>query len=270
MILKTSRDYCRRLELAALDFVCIEEVTEVIDRSKDELAPTGSIQPPPDPAWRSGSYSRPLNLNNSLSTRSTGRTKVENIVINDYQFVRQAGEVKENRVLLELNGKKARPKETVPKTQAFQYSDILLAPIRLLDERFEEYYSFHLLGQETAGGVEAWILEVVPRLTSASPYLGAKVWIKTEDSSVVRIEWNPSTFGHYDAILARAESYKAEPEVRSYTEFGVEKNGLRFPSVDFTEEAYRDADGKLFVRAKTGIIYRAYKFFTVETKTAIK
>ncbi len=87
---------------------------------------------------------------------------------------------------------------------------------------------------------------------------------------MLRIEWDPTTFGHFEEIQARAEAYKATPEVRSYSEFAVEKNGLRFPSVDFTEEAYRGANGKLFVRARTIVTYRDHKFFTVETSSTLK
>ncbi len=57
------------------------------------------------------------------------------------------------------------------------------------------------------------------------------------------------------------------PEVTPDTEFGFEKNGLRFPSLDLTEEAYVDKDGARFVRAVTKVVYKEYKFFTVETET---
>jgi hypothetical protein len=270
MVLKASRDYCRRLELAAVDFVCIEEIAEVIDRSMDKQLPARSFQPPPNPPGRYGDYSRPSNLDNSFSTRSAVPSRLENAMTCDFQFIREAGKIKESRMLLEMNGKKAGSKDAAPKTQAFQYSDILLAPVRLLDERIEEFYFFRLLGKETIGETESWVLEVVPRMAGVSAYLGAKLWLKIEDSSIIRIEWDPSTFGNYETILARAESYKAMPAVRSYTEFAVEKNGVRFPSVDFTEEAYRLTTGKLFIRASTNIVYRAYKFFVVETKTVIK
>ncbi|MCK7461684.1 MAG: outer membrane lipoprotein-sorting protein [Sphingobacterium sp.] len=114
---------------------------------------------------------------------------------------------------------------------AFHFADILLAPVQVLDERFEEYYAYRLLGREKLGDFDAWVLEVEPRLTGVSRYLGGRIWLKTDDSSVLRIEWDPATFGNYENILARAEAYQAAPEVRSCTEFGVAKNGLRFPSV---------------------------------------
>jgi hypothetical protein len=87
---------------------------------------------------------------------------------------------------------------------------------------------------------------------------------------VLRIEWDPATFGHYEEIVARAEIFQAKPEVRSVTEFGFEKNGIRFPSSDLTEEGYREADEKLFIRARTEITYKDYKFFMVETSSTFK
>ena len=257
LVLKSAREYCARLERAALDFICLEEVTEKLDLSRDSRE--GPVKQNPT-----------LFGTDRLVFRMRPGAKLDNAYLYDYQFVRREGKVEEKRALLEKNGKKANAKTPLPQMRAFTYAEILLAPVQLLDERFREYYSYKLLGREKIGDTEAWILEVAPRLTGVPRYLGGKIWLKTADSSVLRIEWDPSTFGHFETILARGESYKATPEVRSYSEFGFEKNGLRFPSVDFTEEGYRGADGKPFVRAMTSVVYKDYKFFTVETQTTIK
>jgi len=257
LVLKSAREYCARLERAALDFICLEEVKEKLDLSRDSREGPVKQNPTIFGPDRLGFKIRP-------------GAKHDNAYLYDYQFVRREGKVEEKRALLEKNGKKADTKTPLPQMRAFTYADILLAPVQLLDERFREYYSYKLLGRDKIGDTEAWILEVAPRLTGVSRYLGGKIWLKTDDSSVLRIEWDPSTFGHYENIQKRAESYKATPEIRSYSEFGFEKNGLRFPSVDFTEEGYRGANGKPFVRARTSVVYKDYKFFTVETESAVK
>lgn len=267
LILKSARQYCQRLEKAALDFVCQEEVLEKIDLSRDSkpefvnrVYPVNESKvvalPPPQ---------RPPTPQDARHPGS-----IDNGYLFDYQFIRKAGEARENRVLLEKNGKKAGRKEELPKTATFQYADILLAPIRLLDERFGEYYDYRLLRADELNGVKAWVLDVVPRLAVVDVYLGGKIWLKQEDSSILRIDWDPATFGKYESILLRAKKYKSEPQVTSRTEFGFEKNGLRFPSLDLTEEAYIDKDGKKYVRAVTKIVYKDYKFFTVETETDFK
>jgi len=50
------------------------------------------------------------------------------------------------------------------------------------------------------------------------------------------------------------------------SEYKVEKNGIRFSSRYFIEEAYIGKKGKKFISSETTVIYRDYKFFTVETE----
>jgi hypothetical protein len=268
-VLKSGREYCRRLEKAALDFVCREEVQEELDLSRDAKADGGGQMLSFDPGY-AGGYGR-TGTRIPTVLRDVGRSaSMANSYVFDYQFLRQGGQVTEKRVLLEKNHKKAREKEAPPETSTFHYADILLAPVRLLDERFGEYYEYRLLREDTLDGVKAWVLDVIPRLAIVDAYLGGKIWLKEADSSVLRIDWDPSTFGRYENILRRAKAFQAQPLVTSTTEFGMEKNGIRFPSVDLTEEAYQDQKGGKFVRAVTKVVYKDYKFFTVETETAFK
>ena len=264
LILRSAREYCAKLESAALDFVCLEEVGEKLDLSRDDrkvLERAAAVRDPLRPGDVRGLQSR-------LEIRRN--PKFDNIYLYDYQLVRREGKIEEKRVLLEMNGKKASPETPRQQLSAFNYSDILLAPIQLLDAEFEPYYFYRLVGRDVIAGADAWILEVTPRVEGVSRYLGGKIWLKSDDGSVLRIEWDPTTFGHFEEIQARAEAYKAVPEVRSSSEYAVEKNGLRFPSSDFTEEAYRGANKKLFVRARTIVTYRDHKFFTVETSSSLK
>jgi hypothetical protein len=264
-ILKAAREYCGKLEGAALDFICLEEVEEKLDLSRDdreaiEQAGAGRTK---------DAAAGELTVRPWFEVRRN--PKQENSYLYDYQFIRREGKIEEKRVLLERNGKKTDISAPDVRMSAFNYSDVLLAPVQLLDQRFEMFYSYQLLGRDVVSGIEAWVLEVAPRVAGdARRYLGGKIWLKCDDASVLKIEWDPATFGHYEDIQARADAYKATPEVRSYSEFGVEKSGLRFPSADFTEEAYRGANGKLFVRARTNVTYRAHKFFTVETSSTFK
>jgi hypothetical protein len=250
-VLNGGREYCRRLETAALNFVCLEEASERINLSRDGKAivvdPSIMLsRVPPADLIKKNSYSY------------------------DYQFIRKDGQIKEKRVLLSINGKKAQEKDAPARTGAFQYADILLAPIQLLDERFSEFYAYRLVREDMLNGEEAWVLEVSPRLSVVENYLGGTLWLRQSDYGILRIDWDPATFGRYESILRRAREQNTEPRVTSFTEFGFEKNGIRFPSLDFTEEGYLGRDGKKFVRAVTTVVYKNYKFFTVETETAIK
>jgi hypothetical protein len=264
LILRSARAYCGKLERAALDFICLEEVEEKLDLSRDD-------QEALERAASRVADHEPGTLTARARMEIRRSPKQENSYLYDYQFVRREGKIEEKRVLLKRNGRKTNLPAPNTRFSNFSYSDVLLAPIQLLDEEFEAFYAYKLLGRGVVSGMDAWILEVAPRVAGdARRYLGGRLWLKADDASVLKIEWDPATFGHYERIQARAEAYEAAPEVRSYSEFGVEKNGLRFPSVDFTEEAYRSANGKLFVRARTSVTYRDHKFFTVETSSTLK
>jgi len=263
LVLKSARQYCRRLEKAALDFVCQEEVREFVDLTRDNVP--NLVTQVPSVTSVSGGWTPGHRAELRLDTPPTGKS--DNTYLFDYQFVRKSGEVKENRILLEKNRKKPGKKEEPPKTVTFQYADVLLMPVRLLDEGFGAYYDYRLVREDELNGTKAWVLEVVPRLAVVDVYLGGRLWLKKEDSSVLRIDWDPATFGRYEIIEQRAKNFGSKPEVTSYTEFGFEKNGLRFPSLDLTEEAYVDKDGARFARAVTKVVYKEYKFFTVETET---
>lgn len=262
-IISSARDYCAKLERAALDFVCVEDVEERLDLSLDNRAVLEQTDRAKarDPGTQIDTRGRLVSRRNP---------KQKNTYLYDYQFIRREGQVEEKRVLLKKNGKKPDPLDPAPRLGAFSYSEVLMAPVRLLDEDFQAFYSYRLQGRDSIAGTDAWILEVVPRMAGVSQYLGGKIWLKSADASVLRIEWDPATFGHYEEIAARAVIFNAEPEVRSVTEFGFEKNGIRFPSSDLTEEGYRQAGGKLFIRARTEITYKGYKFFMVETSTTFK
>lgn len=268
LALKEARAYCGRLESAALDFVCLEYVSEKID---------------PAPRGARGPVSLvPQNLEiNPVSNRPGGMVlrhegeaggKVDHSYVFDYQFTREAGGLKERRSLLLENGKRVKKRGSPPATTTFKYQDILLAPVELLDERFSASYVYRLVPEEgaTVDGEPLVVLEAVPKPDAFPPRLGGRVSLRREDSCVLRIDWDPSTFDNYDVILARAKLLDADPRVTSYTEYGFEKSGLRFPSVDFTEEAYVLKDGKTFVRARTRIEYKDYKFFVVETRSELK
>jgi len=267
LVLKSVREYCQRLERAALDFVCMEEVSEKLDASREKQE--ADVRMDPRMTSGVGGVGRMGATGPAITHNPSAAPKRDHRTLFDYQFVRRQGQVTENRVMLERDGKKAKPKEKPPQMNVFSCSEILLMPMKLLDEKISEYYDYRLLRQDELEGVKVWVLEVSPRL-SIKGYLGGRLWIGQQDSSVLRIEWDPTTFGHYDTIRQNAAKYKETPAVSSYTDFGVAKNGVRFPSIDYTEEAYVDAAGKKFVRSETKVLYRDYKFFTVETETTFK
>jgi hypothetical protein len=251
-ILNRAGGYCRRLEKAALDFVCLEEVSEKIDYSRDREDEV-SIVPP-------AVAKRPIATHIKISKR-----KEENTYLYDFQFTRKGGLKKENRTLLEKNGRKAKKKDAPLETSVFQVRNVLFGPLGLLSEFSQGYHDYRFVEEAEDQGEKVAVVEAIPRKAFATVHGYGRLWINEGDGSVLKIEWNPASVANVEVLEARAKSYQAHLSIALITEYGIEKNGLRFPSRDTSEEAYVSRDGKKFVRSRTTVIYRDYRFFTVET-----
>jgi hypothetical protein len=246
-ILRRAGQYSERLEKASLDFVCLEEITEKIDYSRDKSDEVRLV---------GGGIRTQIRI---------AKLKEKNSYLYDYQFIRKGSNKKEKRVLLEKNGKKAKEEDPQLEIPPFQIENVLLGPIGLLSKYMQAHHDYRIIGEEVVEGEKAVVLEAIPRPTLKRPHCYGKIWVREKDSSVLKIVWEQKSIGNYAIFEERAKKYKAEPVITSISEYGFEKNGLRFPSRDYSEEAYVNEKGRKFVRAQTSIIYRNYKFFTVET-----
>jgi hypothetical protein len=52
-------------------------------------------------------------------------------------------------------------------------------------------YSFQVVGQEQVDGVQAWVLEVTPKVDNKLTYRG-RVWVSEDDFAVVRVKGEPA------------------------------------------------------------------------------
>jgi hypothetical protein len=75
--------------------------------------------------------------------------------------------------------------------------------------------------------------------------------------------------GNYAAIEEFAKASRAQPRIRFSSEYGFEKNGLRFPSVYGVIEAYRTS-GRTVTLSRTSVVYKDYKFFEVKIRTEVR
>jgi len=241
-ILKKCAEYCAKLGNSALDFVCIEEIDEKINRSREI-----------SPGW-AHSYS--------------DRKPIEkNKYIYDYQFIKKRKKMEETRILLEENGMKKNEKDADLKTRAFIYQNVLFGPVELIDKITQQLYDYTIRNEELLKGEEVVVIEAVPKPEKEQVYLPyGRIWIKKADFNILKVEWNQKSVRSFDEVARIAEMYNAEPKIIIFTEFDFEKKGIRFPSKHVIIEMYVDKDGTEFIRSETTVIYKDYKFFTVETE----
>jgi len=249
-ILKKTREYCAKLEKAAFHFVCLEEVTEKISIPEDLTQDMTAVN------------LRDLD-SSTHRLRRTGKTDV-NTFLYDYQLIKKEGQDEETRILLEKNGKKIHRKDALLEIQQFRYEKLVFGPSGLLSKYWQRYHDYEIVEEEMLNGEKVVVVEAIPKASLVENYPFGKVWVRESDFAILRIEWDEKSLEHLQSIKERAERYRAEPRITLISEFGYEKNEIRFPSRFTFEEAYLDPKGEKFIRLEIIVVYKDYKFFTVD------
>ncbi len=241
-LLKKSAAYCRKLENAALNFVCNEDVVE-------RLVGDGRFF-------------------TNTKTFALGHRSSEWIY--DYQLIRRNGQAQEKRTLIKENGKKRSEDNAELKTSRFVHANVLLGPIGLLSESAQSRHKYDFVKEGKAGGEPAIVIKATPLERRAGDLFG-KAWVRKQDGAVIRIEWEPISMENYNVIEEFSRRIGHEAKITFVSEYSFEKNGLRFPNFYEVTEEYIGINldwGDIV--SKTTVTYKDYKFFQVETAVEIR
>ncbi len=251
-ILARAAEYCRKLESSTFDIVCREEIRETIDPKLD-AAHKGVPENPGAPGF----------LGPTLVI-STVR-KIKRSFVYDYQCLRAGRAIREVRNEIEENGKGRMVPNAELQTSNVDFGAALLAPVGLFGVRSQPGYDFTIAGRDRIDETAVVIIDAKPRPGAPpSRSLYGRSWVDPATGDILRIEWSESRVGDFDVFAKRGAIYKRTPRLDILSEFGVEKNGIRFPSRLSVEEAYLKDSGKAFVRSKTEAVYKDFKFLSVE------
>ena len=253
-ILEKSKQYCRKLEKGAFNFVCSEEIVEIVNHEgvdQQLLLPTRYI--PRD-----------------TYVLETYENTKKNTYLYEYQLIAKEGEDREKRTLLEKNGKKKNEKNAPLETQYFRYGRIVFGPLGLLNEYWQHYHDYIIVNEEMLDGENTIVVEAVPKpsLDENHPY--GKVWVRESDFAILKIEWDQKSLKQLEELKEQASMFDVEQKITLISEFSYEKNGIRFPSRFLFEEAYVNEEGKKIVRSMIHTVYKDYKFFTVDVDVEVK
>ena len=248
IILKKCAEYCEKLSNSVLDFICNEKIKEEMyipgDRRSLEFAEFA------DPTIVSDTDRQ----NNDIYT-----------YVYDYQMIRKDNKISNRRILLRENGKKKNEVDAKLKTKRFKHHNILFGPIALLAELWQPQYDYKIIQRKKFKGDKVVVIEATPndKMTESNPY--GKVWVREDDFSIVKIEWDQRSLGNLDVLKEDAKRFRSTPRVEIYAEYEYEKNGVRFPNKYVIIETYYRNGARYCTRYKIDTTYKDYKFFTVET-----
>lgn len=172
-ILEKTREYCQKLLDSSLYFICIEEIKERIDYSRDEL-PRNYEKRSLDPI--AGAVKSTKAIITSIKT---------NRLVYDYQLIRKNGVIEERRILLEENGKKKNEKEAPLKTELFEHRYVIAGPVGLLSGYWQQRHDYRIIKEEDIEGEKTVVVEAIPKTPSEVRHLSGKIWVREKDFNIL-------------------------------------------------------------------------------------
>lgn len=253
VILEKTGKYCERLKKVIFDFVCHENIKEKTffyeaKRSKMRVDGTGEQ----------------LLIKDLKFKRAKTTT-----YLYDYQMVRKGNEGFEKRILLQENKRKKHQENAQLKLQRFAAKYLIYGPVGFLSEYWQDFFDYNIVGEETVEGREAIRIAINPKSPREENYSFGNVWVEKVDYSILKIEWDQRSIKDIkDTVESRAGDLQRIVVWGAI--YGVEKNGIRFPSQQYIEETFLSPFGKKHTKYLVDIVYDNYKFFIVETEVRIR
>ena len=214
-ILNKTANYCERVKRIALFYVCVENTKDKIffyrsSRSIRE-SPYGESELVP---------SRILTLR---------RTRNYSYSF-DYQLIKKGEELKEQRIPL----KKKKKNAELDVRYSAKY--LVYGPVGFLSRYWQDYFDYEIIGEERIGETLAAVIKATPKANNEENRNYARVWIGEMDGSILQIEWEPESILDYEGKPVRALAEELETAVVWNVTYGIEKNGVRFPSRQHIQE----------------------------------
>lgn len=252
-ILEKCADYCKRVAKSALFFVCKEKIEEEIYEYRPTIGRRVEIDA--DQKTRRVYYVR------------RSRPIIEkNIYIYDYQLIKKGEKIEESRILVEENKEKRYEKNAKLKTKRFYSKKSIFGPVGLLSKDWQEMYNYKIIKEATIDGRQATVIEATPRMKMEDKPNYGQVWVDKKDFSILKIEIEEESLAGFESFEEVRKKQNIKPVITVAHYYGIEKNGIRFPSKTVFEESYFIPNMGKLKDSKTTITYDKYRFFTVEVE----
>lgn len=248
-ILKKTGDYCEKVKAMALFYVCREKVED--ERHLFE---------------RKNLLKFSLSAIENIKPRRI-RTKTYTY---DYQLIKKGEELKEKRILLEEDGEEKYEENIEFRPVKYSGTYMVYGPVGFLSKQWQQHFEYNIVGKDVIDDKKAIIIESTPKKEREVNYNFGRVWVDEKDFSILKIEYDPRSIKDYEDELLESPIGDLSKKVIWATHFGVEKNGVRFPSRQLIQEFYVNSEGENLLIEKIAFRYEDYKFFIVETDVIYK
>ncbi len=248
-ILKKTGDYCEKVKGMALFYVCREKV-----ENERHLFKKKNL----------------LKFSMSVLEKIKPRRIREKKYLYDYQLVKKGKELKEKRILLEEDGEEKYEEDIEFRPVKYSGKYMVYGPVGFLSKQWQQHFDYKIVGEDVIDDKKTIIIESTPKKEREENYNFGRVWVDEKDFSVLKIEYDPKSIKDYEDELLQLPIGDLSKKVIWSTHFGVEKNGVRFPSRQLIQEFYVNSEGESLLIEKITFRYADYKFFIVETDVKYK
>jgi hypothetical protein len=138
--------------------------------------------------------------------------------------------------------------------------------VGFLSHYWQEYFYFEYLGEEKVNDKQAVVIRSIPKERRKENYNFGKIWIDPETGSILKIEYDPRSIRYYREEGLQSPIGDLRKETRWIIYYGIEKNGVRFPSQQIICDVYINQDGAELVMEEIKTDFLDYQFFVVETE----
>lgn len=250
-ILSRTAEYCEKVKSIALYYVCMEKIKDAIysyrTTSFQRVLPGGGVIDDP--------------RNKSLALK---RTRIYSYTY-DYQLIKKEDQLIEKRILLEKNGKKMQ-KENAELEVRFSGKYLIYGPVGFLSRYWQDYFDYEIIGKEQIERTPTTVIKATPKPNNEENRNSARIWLDENNGSTMQIEWEPQSRRDDEQKKDRPAAGDLETVVVWRVAFGIEKNGIRFPSQQKVQEFLLTGRGERFIRNETTTVFDKYRFFVVETE----
>jgi hypothetical protein len=248
-ILEKTGDYCEKVKAIALFYVCKERVV-------DERHLFG----------RRNLLRFSMSALEDMKPRRI-RTKTYEY---DYQLIKKGDEPKEKRILLEEDGREKYEENVEFRPVKYSGRYMVYGPVGFLSKQWQRHFDYEIAGEDIIDDKKIVIIRSTPKMERQANYNFGRIWVDAEDFSILKIEYDPASIRDYEDELVQSPVGDLSKRVEWTVHFGIEKNGVRFPSQQLIREFYVTNAGEELLIENITFKYEDYKFFIVETEVIYK
>ena len=244
-LLDGAEKYCERVKRIALSYICNEEVGQKL-------------------------YKYRVNLSRFTQEMPERMTYVfsdvrEKTYIHDYQLIKKEESLEERRILTQEDGKRTKKENALLRTK-YQGKYLVYGAVGFLSRDWQNHFDYEIVGPDRVGDLDAVVIKATPKSSNQKNRNTAKIWLVNKDFSILKIQWEPESIQNYkDRELATTEGDLKKTVVWEVL-YGLEQNGVRFPTHQSIKEYLVNPKGKKFIWTDIQFTYYDYKFFIVETE----